>query len=213
METRILIIRHGQSEANINKFFAGQTNIQLTELGVTQAEMAAQLLKDEQIDAIYSSSLDRAYYTALPFARDRNLEVIRVPELMERDCGHWTSKSFDEVERLYPEERLQWNNDPMNLTISGGESSPDMINRFGKALDKIAKENEGKVVLVASHGGIIKSVPYYYAEVKSDALFNKTPIPTNCSITEILYSDKENKVIRYADDSYLGEYKSGAFII
>lgn len=213
METRILVIRHGQSEANIKKFFAGQSNIQLTELGVQQAEMAANLLKDEHIDTVYSSSLDRAFYTALPFARDRNLEVVRVDELMERNCGHWTSKPFEEVERLYAEERWLWNNDPINLTIDGGESSFEMIERFGNALDKIAKENEGKTVLVASHGGVIKSIPYYYAKEKSDALFNETPIATNCSITEILYSDSTKKVIRYADDSYLGEFKTGAFII
>ena len=60
MVTRVLIIRHGESIANCEKFFAGQSNIQLTELGKNQARLAADVLKEMHIDKVFSSTLDRA---------------------------------------------------------------------------------------------------------------------------------------------------------
>ncbi len=214
MITRILIIRHGESVANSEKFFAGQSNIQLTETGKKQARFAANSLKDLHIDRVFSSTLDRAYNTALPFAEDRGLEVKRIHEFVERDCGDWTGRSFEEIERIYPEERRLWREDYINLTMTAArESSRDMIKRIGGAVDTLARENEGKTVLVASHGGVIKALPYYYAENKTNELFNTTPVPTNCSITEIVFENGVGRVERYSDDSYLGDLKTGAFII
>ncbi len=213
MITRVLIIRHGESVANSEKFFAGQSNIQLTETGKKQARLAATALKSLHIDKVFSSTLDRAYYTALPFAEDRGLTVEKIPEFIERDCGEWTGKSFEEVEKLYPEERKLWKEDSINLTISAGESSTDITKRIGNAVDNLAKENEGMTVLVASHGGVIKALPYYYSENKTDELFNTTSIPTNCSITEVVFENGMGRIVRYSDDSYLGNLKTGAFII
>lgn len=214
MLTRILVIRHGESTANCEKFFAGQNNIALTDLGIKQAETAAEAMSDIRIDKVFSSTLDRAYYTALPFAKARGLEVVRIHGFIERDCGYWTGKTFAEVEKLYPEERRLWKEDSFNLTISGAtESTKESIERIGKAVDTLAEENEGLTLLVASHGGVIKALPYYFSENKSAELYNSTPIPTNCSITEVVYENGKGKILRYSDDSYLNDLKSGAFII
>ena len=214
MSTRILVIRHGESVANCEKFFAGQNNIALTELGVKQAEVAADAMKDIKIDKVFSSTLDRAYYTALPFAKSRGLEVVRIGGFIERDCGDWTGRTFAEVEKLYPEERRLWREDSFNLTITGAkESSKESIQRIGNAVDALARENEGLTVLVASHGGVIKALPYYFSHSKSAKLYNETPVPTNCSITEIVYDNGVGRLTRYSDDGYLKDLKSGAFII
>lgn len=214
MSTRILVIRHGESVANCEKFFAGQNNIALTELGIRQAEVAADAMKDIKIDKVFSSTLDRAYYTALPFAKARGLEVVRIHDFIERDCGAWTGKTFAEVEKLYPEERRLWREDYFNLTMTGAnESSKESIQRIGNAVDVLARENEGLTVLVASHGGVIKALPYYFSDSKSAKLYNETPIPTNCSITEIVYENGVGRLTRYSDDGYLKDLKSGAFII
>lgn len=214
MSTRILVIRHGESVANCEKFFAGQNNIALTELGIRQAEVAADAMKDIKIDKVFSSTLDRAYYTALPFAKARGLEVVRIHDFIERDCGAWTGKTFAEVEKLYPEERRLWREDYFNLTMTGAnESSKESIQRIGNAIDVLARENEGLTVLVASHGGVIKALPYYFSDSKSAKLYNETPIPTNCSITEIVYENGVGRLTRYSDDGYLKDLKSGAFII
>ena len=213
MTTRILIIRHGESTANLEKFFAGQSNIGLTTLGIKQAEAAAEAMKDVHIDKVFSSTLDRAYYTALPFAEMRNLKVNRIHDFIEMNCGHWTGKTFAEVEKLYPEERMLWNKDAFHLAIKDGECYLDVSRRIENAIKALAKENKGKTVLVASHGGAIRTIPYSFSKEKSAEVFNSTPIPTNCSVTEIVFSGDNAEVLRYSDDSYLKDLKSGAFII
>lgn len=212
MKTRILLLRHGQSVANVEKFFAGQNNIPLTPLGIRQAEAAAEALKLLHIDKIYSSSLDRAYDTALPFAKMRGLEVIRLPEFIEWCAGDWEGMSFDDLKAEYPEEYHYWKNDMISLTMPNGESAIEVRERIGKALDRLADENPGFTVMVACHGGVIKTVPSYYANCDAK-IFNATPIPKNCSITEIVYEGSVGRVERYSDESHLGALKSDAFII
>ncbi len=212
MNTRILLLRHGQSVANVEKFFAGQTNIPLTPLGVRQAELAAESLKDLHIDRIFSSSLDRAYDTALPFAKMRGLEVVRISDFIEWGAGDWEGMRFNTLKESYPEEYYYWRNDIANLTMPNGESAVQVRLRMGKALDRLAEECSGLTVLVACHGGVIKTVPSYFAQC-DDKIFNRTSVPTNCSITEIVYENGVGRVERYSDDTHLGEMKSDAFII
>ncbi len=212
MKTRILLLRHGQSVANVEKFFAGQTNIPLTPIGVRQAELAAESLKDLHIDKIFSSPLDRAYETALPFAKTRGLDVVRIKEFIEWGAGKWEGLSFDSLKKAYPTEHYYWKNDISHLTMPDGENAYDVRLRMGKALDKLATENEGLTVLVACHGGVIKTVPSYFAQC-DDQIFNTTHVPTNCSITEVVYENGIGRVERYSDDSHLGALKSEAFII
>ena len=70
MQTKVVIIRHGQSIANAQGICLGHTDWDLTDLGREQARIAAEHLKNEKIDAIYSSDLIRAYNTALPHAEN-----------------------------------------------------------------------------------------------------------------------------------------------
>ena len=76
--TRIILVRHGQSEANANFIFAGHSDFPLTEFGHAQAKLVAEYLaKNEKIDAIYSSDLKRAYYTAVPTSELLGIEIVK----------------------------------------------------------------------------------------------------------------------------------------
>ena len=68
MGTHVIFVRHGQSDANVNKYFAGHTNAPLTAVGISQAEKMAEYLRKYPISAVYASDLSRAYYTAKPIA-------------------------------------------------------------------------------------------------------------------------------------------------
>ena len=74
--TKLILIRHGESLGNAVRKLLGHTDLDLSPLGYQQAEAAAVALKDERIDAIYSSDLLRAYNTAVPHARLRGIDVI-----------------------------------------------------------------------------------------------------------------------------------------
>ena len=210
METRILILRHGQSVANIEKTWSGRRDVELSELGIKQAEFAAKMLKNEKIDKVFSSTLKRAYRTALPFAKDRGLDVVTIPDFVEWDGGKWEGVPFDDVPKRFPEEYRLWYEEPSKLVL--GESAGDVRKRVGRALDRLYEEIKGLTVLLVSHGGVIKTIPSYFAG-NSDEVLDKTPIPTNCSITEVVYTDGRGQISRYSDDSYLGDFKTGAFVI
>ena len=212
METRILLLRHGQSVANIEKFFAGRTDIPLTALGEEQARMAAESLKDLHLDRIFSSPLERAKLTALPFATARGLEIEIIPELIEWGAGKWEGMHFDDLKEAFPEEYYYWKNDVSHLRMPSGESGYEVRERVGRALEGLCEKCKGQTVLVACHGGVIKTVPSYFAGC-DDKLFNQTKVPGNCSITEVVFENGVGSVARYSDDSHLGNIKSEAFII
>ncbi len=195
--TTLIIVRHGQSLSNLNKTFAGQSDIPLTELGHRQAECAAEFLKDRHFDAAYSSTLSRAYDTAVPIVRGRGLEIKKVHDLCETNLGDWEGL---EIEKVH-EEYMEWRRD-FNYTPPGGESTHTVMLRVGLALDKIAAENEGKTVLVASHGGCIRALPSYYE--RNTELLHTTPIASNVSITTVIYENGVGRVKEYSYDKYLG---------
>ena len=112
--------------------------------------------------------------------------------------GDWEGKKIEDVREDY----LCWKSDP-EYTPPNGESTLDVLKRVGAALDKIAEENEGKKVLVATHGGCIRLLPAYY-ENDPSRLFT-TPIATNVSLTTVIYENKKGWVETYAFDEYLGD--------
>lgn len=212
MPTRILLLRHGQSIANVEKFFGGQTDIPLTDLGRTQAELAAEAFKYEQVDRIFSSPLIRAYETALPHGKLRGIEIKKLDSFIEWGAGKWEGMHFDDIKESFPEEYYYWKNDICHLRMPDGEYAYDVRERMGNAIESLAREFPGETILVACHGGVIKTVPSYFAG-RDDKIFNATKVPGNCSITEVVFENGKGTVVRYSDDSYLGKLKSEAFIL
>lgn len=150
--TRLILLRHGQSEANKNGWWAGTTDAPLTELGHRQAQAAADYLTThEQIDAIYASSLSRAYHTALPTAKALDLPVTPEDDLMEIFGGIWEKMPFHELEVRYALDRAKWFTDLGGARCPGGETVAHLFDRVLAAVRRIAAENEGKTVLIASH--------------------------------------------------------------
>ncbi len=197
--TTIYIIRHGQSKSNLDKTFAGQTDVPLTELGIKQAEISALKFRDFRFDKIYSSTLSRAYNTALPFAKQRGMDITQVLELSETSLGDWEGKRIDDVRSGYE----KWKSD-VDYVVPNGESYRMMMLRVGKAIDKIAEENPDKVLLVVSHGGCIRALPAYFDNCNVELIY-KTPIPSNLSVTKVVYENAKGRIEQYAYDEYLGD--------
>ena len=197
--TTIIIVRHGQSQSNLNKTFGGQSDSPLTELGITQAKLAAEHLKNTHFDAVYSSTLSRAHDTAKAIVHGRGLDIILEKDLRETCLGDWEGVSIDSVRDEYQRWRTEYDYAPPN-----GENTYEVRERFGKVLDRIAAENDGRTVLVASHGGGIRLLPSYY-NGNNDELIASTPIASNVSITTVIYENGQGRVEKYANDSYLGD--------
>ena len=189
--TKIIIVRHGESETNKLGILVGHGDFSLTALGLEQAEQTAAALADEHIDAVYSSDLMRAMQTAMPHATRRGLEVIPVEGLRETYCGVWESRTFADLQENETEQYVGgFRENFMTFAFPGGETVPESGERFLRATERIARENEGKTVLIASHGGVIR---VFWAMICGEALessSDKIPFPTNASYS-VAYFDGE----------------------
>src|SRR2546423_13973567 len=102
--TRILLVRHGQSQGNAERRFGGHSPTPLSELGFRQAEATARALAFENVTAIYSRDLLRPAQTAEAPARAPGLEVNRTNALPQRSVGRVEGRKFEEAGESYPEE-------------------------------------------------------------------------------------------------------------
>jgi broad specificity phosphatase PhoE len=146
--TTFYFVRHGESEANAAKRFAGQSDSPLTERGRRQAEAVARELSKVRFDKVVSSDLSRTRDTAEVIARAQGVPVEVVPELREIDVGERTGKPFDEVIGL-PE----WQDDAF-VAWPGGETLDQVLERARGAIDRLARENPAKTICVVGHGGV-----------------------------------------------------------
>ncbi len=153
--TRVLLIRHGQSQGNAERRFGGHTQTPLSALGQRQAEATARVLSVEPITAIYASDLPRAVETAAPLARLLNLEITETDAFRERSVGHMEGLTFEEAAQKFPEEYAALLRRDFEHVLLGGESYRQVLDRAAQALDRAIAENAGGTVAVFSHTGTI----------------------------------------------------------
>jgi broad specificity phosphatase PhoE len=153
--TRVLLVRHGQSQGNAERRFGGHSPTPLSELGRRQAEAAARALAAEGVTAIYSSDLLRAVQTAEPLARATGLEIRRTAAFRERNVGLMEGLTFEEAAATYPEEYAALLRRDFEHVLAGGESYRQLLDRAASELDRAVEEQRGGAVAVFSHTGTI----------------------------------------------------------
>jgi broad specificity phosphatase PhoE len=153
--TRILLVRHGQSEGNAQGRFGGHTATPLSARGREQAEATARALANERVTAIYSSDLPRAVETAEPLARALSLEINRREAFRERSVGVMEGLTFQEAAEKFPEDYAALLRRDFDVALTGGESYRQMLDRSGRALDSAVDQNRGGTITVFSHTGTI----------------------------------------------------------
>ena len=149
--TKLLLVRHGQSEWNAMGRWQGKANPPLTDLGKEQALIAAKKLPDFSILA--SSDLVRARETAEIFARAHDKEpndILIEPQVQERDAGEFSGLTRDEIDKKFPGYLAQ------NRWPSGWEPDDVLIKRLREGLGRIiASSTESDSIVVVTHGGCI----------------------------------------------------------
>ncbi len=158
MSTRFILVRHGFSAANQIRRFAGHYDVELTDIGHEQAKRCAEALKNEKIDAIYSSDLKRAFDTAKPIGEELGLPVIPKETLREIYAGQWEGRLFNDLLEEYPEDYGLWKTDIGKAACTGGESVMQLSERILAALADIAAHHDGETVCVTTHATPIRAV-------------------------------------------------------
>ena len=156
--TRLLLLRHGQTELSVQRRYSGRGNPALTDLGIRQAGAAAQYLRGKGgIAAVVSSPLKRAYDTASAAAGALGLDVLVDDGLIETDFGEWEGLTFSEAAERDTELHLSWLRDT-SVPPPDGESFDAVAARVLGAHQRIIAEYAGQTVLVVSHVTPIKTL-------------------------------------------------------
>lgn len=202
---RFIIVRHGYSEFNKENRFSGQADISLDKIGYSQAQSVAKyVLKKFCIDSIYSSDLLRAKDTAKPIAEALGLPIIEDKNLRELDVGEWEGMLITEVAKKYPVSFKIFKTNVGVARPDGGESYPELAKRVSDAFAKIASVNDGKTVLVATHGGVIRALRCAWLGLPKEE-FQNVPYVHNASITIAEYSNGKGVFSEIGLDGYLEE--------
>ncbi|RLJ00974.1 MAG: histidine phosphatase family protein [Candidatus Aenigmatarchaeota archaeon] len=158
---KLLIVRHGETEYNVKKIFQGTLNEKLNQKGVEQANKLSLRLKDEKIDVIFSSTLDRAKKTAEIINKYHNLEIQFKEELKEKNFGDLQGKSWDELCDIVKKSGVEFHKyKPLN-----GESGVEAQKRIVDFLYKIIEQHSEKTVLFVTHGAVIMELLFHLTEL------------------------------------------------
>ena len=141
---KIIIVRHGETVGNNLGITQGQNHGKLSKLGLKQVEKLANYLKNEKIDSVYCSDLNRCKESIIPLLRIIKINVNYTPLLRERGKGIFEGKPRKEL--------IDWSKDNLGKVPEGGESREDVDIRAKIFLDKNMKNWKNKTVLIMTHG-------------------------------------------------------------
>ena len=206
---KLLIVRHGFSTSNKDGTFTGQLDVPLSREGIIQAELVSDyILNNYDVGAVYSSDLIRAVDTVKKVADTKNLPIVTDKRLREVFCGKWEGLLVEKVKEIYKEDYLAWKRGSETAYMTGGENMLEVKLRAVEAVKEITKKCEGKTVVIATHGGLIKPLLSGVLGVDYQTLIDM-PWATNASITELDYEDEKFSLVKFSFDDYLGELKTG----
>ncbi len=197
MATRLILIRHGQTDWNLKKRYSGNLNVDLNQEGRRQAKKLHKRLKKEKIDKIYVSDRKRAIQTAAIIFKAA--EAKKVAGLREVHFGIFEGLTYKELMKRHPLVYKQWLKDPYSIKIPKSESLKEFKNRIVRAIKKIVVLNKNKTAAVVCHGGAISIFINHIFKSKD---FWKQ-IPRSASISIVEYKRGKAKIKLFDDVSHL----------
>lgn len=207
---RLLLVRHGITQHNLDGLYTGQTDAPLTSIGEGQAEAVARYLADERLDVILSSDLQRARDTASAIARYHNLPVLEDPDLREINMGTWESLSPSQIQERYQEEWFYVRADPINRAPNGGESFSQLYERAARVLLRCQEKHMDQTVLWATHGGFIEAA--LCCALKLDLEYRRCFRQNNTSVNELWFEAELPRIVRLNDTAHLRFLADGALL-
>lgn len=167
---KFILVRHGETTANIDKIYSGWSDYELTERGKLQIQILAQELRSYKVDTIYTSPLGRTMKTAKEIENVIGKKAIMDNNLREMNFGIFDGNTAKEVEEKYPNEWKTWLEEYESYRIPEGECLGDVLDRVKNFIDFI-KGNEGSCIIV-SHGGVIQSIITYLLDLELKKMWN-----------------------------------------
>ena len=195
---KLLVIRHGESEADLLDVHEGRADFALTEIGHRQAEAMANYVADNyDISKIYASTLTRAKQTAQHLSDKTGISIVFDENLMEFNNGLLAGLPRAVVREKYPEVPDL----PIDKAVYGQESQVEFRQRAENALSRIINESENdETVAVVSHGGMINQLYRSFFNMPVDCIYFFNTADTGIHIWSL--TDRERRVIKANYDEH-----------
>ena len=158
MTTRFIVVRHGETEWNVQHRIQGNGDSPLTSRGREQADAIAERLARESFDALIASDLGRALQTAERIARRTGHPVVPDARLRERHFGEGEGMTYDEIDRRFPGAFSRTRQMDPDYRPPGGETRREFHERIVRAFEALADEHEGGRIVVVAHGGVLAAL-------------------------------------------------------
>lgn len=149
--TRLVLIRHGETDWNREGRYQGQADPPLNARGREQARTLAQQLRPLELQVLYSSPLRRAWETAQILAQELGLPVFPDPRLKEIHQGEWQGLLVTEIQQRYPQLFRAWQERPWQVRPPGGETLEEVQRRVYQAVDDLIARHLGQTIGLVSH--------------------------------------------------------------
>ncbi|QEA12550.1 histidine phosphatase family protein [Comamonas flocculans] len=153
--TRIIAIRHGETDWNVQGRIQGHQDVELNATGLRQARRLAQALRRETVGCIYSSDLQRALQTAQALAQTTGAPLVTEPRLRERSFGRYEGLRFMQVQTEAPEHARRWRERDPHYAPEGGENLSALRQRIAATVDELAARHAGEQIVLVAHGGVM----------------------------------------------------------
>lgn len=181
LTTEIWLVRHGQTDWNLQGRYQGNTDLPLNATGLAQALEMAEIVEGERLLAIYSSDLQRALITAQAVATRWNLPIYRDARLREVRLGEWEGLLFSEIQDRYASNWAEREANPLYARPIGGESVYDLAARAWPVVDEIAARHSPGPVLIVAHGLVLATLLCAATHTPLNQTY--TMIPENAAVT------------------------------
>lgn len=200
--TRLIAVRHGETEWNADGRIQGHQDIGLNEVGRWQAQRVGAALAGEAISAVYSSDLGRAHQTAQPIADAAGVPVVTRSDLRERHFGAFQGRTFQQIHASWPDQAHRWRTRvPDWEPPEGGESLLALRARVTGAVRALAQGHAGEQVVVVAHGGVLDAL--YRVATGQDVNSPRTWLLPNGAINRLLWTPEGLTLVGWSDTQHL----------
>ena len=201
--TKLVFVRHGQSIGNANHVLLGHTDLDLSELGYRQAELAAQAFAHEKVDVIVSSDLKRAYNTALAHSKIRGIPVIPDSGFREMCIGNWEGASTlefrEKKDPLFYDFCFRFG----YFVTPDGEDIWQLSERIYRSAIRVAEQYPGKTILIGCHAAAIRM---FFAKILGygkEEVSTLLPFPKNASFSICEYDGSRFIPLEFSRDEHI----------
>jgi len=192
MLTELWLVRHGQTDWNLEGRYQGGADTPMNAYGISQVQGIIPRLEKIHFDALYTSHLQRAYQSAEILAQALGLDIIVDERLREISLGEWEGMLFTDIKQQYASDIEERQRSPLSFRPPGGETVGEVAERMAAGADDISRRYPGGVVLVVSHGLALSTLFCQATGLPFDDVFHIHP--DNAHPLRVCWEDRREQL-------------------